>query len=49
VCSSDLDADLSSPSSAVVMQGYSYNSTPPIGRMACAQPQCLYYGALYCP
>ena len=25
----------------------SYTSTPPMGRMACTEPQCLYKGALY--
>jgi len=25
----------------------SYTSTPPMGRTACAEPQCLYKGALY--
>jgi hypothetical protein len=35
------------PSSAEVMKVYSYTSTPPIGRTACAEPQCLYKGALY--
>jgi len=32
--------------SAVVMKGYSYTSTPPMGRTACTEPQCLYTGAL---
>ena len=41
------DADPSPPSSAVVMKGQSYTSTPPIGRTACTEPQCLYRGALY--
>jgi hypothetical protein len=41
------DADPSSPSSAVVMKGYSYTSTPPIGRTVCTEPQCLHKGALY--
>ena len=41
------DADPSSPSSAVVMKGYSYTSTPPMGRTACTEPQCLYKGDLY--
>ena len=36
------DADPSPPSSAVVMKGYSYTSTPPMGRTACTEPQCLY-------
>ena len=26
---------------------YSYTSTPPIGRTACTEPQCLNKGALY--
>jgi len=42
-----LDADLSPPSSAVVKNEYSYTSTPPMGRTACREPQCLYKGALY--
>jgi len=29
------------------MKGYSYTSTPPMGRTACTKPQCLYRGALY--
>ena len=33
------DADPSPPSS--------YTSTPPTGRTACTEPQCLYNGALY--
>ena len=41
------DADPSPLSSAVVMKGYSYTSTPPVGRTACTEPQCLYKGALY--
>jgi hypothetical protein len=41
------DAEPSPPSSAVVMKGYSYTSTPPIGRTACTKLQCLYNGALY--
>ena len=41
------DADPSPPSSAVVMKGQSYTSTPPMGRTACTEPQCLYKGALY--
>ena len=40
------DAEPSSPSSAVVMKEYSYTSTPPMGRTACTEPQCLYKGAL---
>ena len=41
------DADPSPPSSAVVKKGYSYTSTPPMGRTACTEPQFLYKGALY--
>ena len=26
---------------------YSYTTTPPMGRTACTEPQCLYKGALY--
>ena len=26
---------------------FTYTSTPPMGRTACTQPQCLYNGALY--
>ena len=40
------DADPSLPSSAVVKKGQSYISTPPMGRTACAEPQCLYRGVL---
>ena len=40
-------ADPSSPSSAVIMKRSSYTSTPPVGRTACTEPQCLYKGALY--
>ena len=40
------DADPSSPSSAVVMNEQSYTSTPPMGRTACTEHQCLYKGAL---
>ena len=29
------------------MKGYSYTSTPPMGRTAFTEPQCLYKGALY--
>jgi hypothetical protein len=35
------------PSSAMVMKEHSYTSTPPMGRTACTEPQCLYKGALY--
>jgi len=31
----------------LVMKEWSYASTPPMGRTACAEPQCLYKGALY--
>jgi len=31
----------------LVMQVYSYTSTPPMGRTACTDLQCLYKGALY--
>jgi hypothetical protein len=41
------DADPSPPSSAVVVKGYSYTSTPPMGPTACTEPQCLYKGAFY--
>ena len=41
------DADPSSPSSAVVMKGYSYTSNRPTGRTACTEPQYMYKGALY--
>ena len=41
------DADTSPPSSAVVKKEYSYTPTPPMGRTACTEPQCLYKGALY--
>jgi hypothetical protein len=39
------DADPSPPSSAMVMKGYSYTSTLPMGCTACTEPQCLYKGA----
>ena len=39
------DAAPSSPSSAVVKKEQSYNSTPPMGRSACTEPQCLYKGS----
>jgi len=29
------------------MKEYSYTSTPPMGRTACTEPQCLYKGDLY--
>jgi len=29
----------------LVMKEYSYTSTPPAGRTACTEPQCLYKGA----
>jgi len=31
----------------VVKKGQSYTSTPPMGRTACTEPQCLYKDALY--
>ena len=31
----------------LVMKEYSYTSTPPIGRTAYTEPQCLYKGDLY--
>ena len=34
-------------SSTVVMKECSYTSTPPMGRTACTEPQCLYKGDLY--
>jgi hypothetical protein len=37
----------SPPSTAMVMKGLSYTSTPPMGHSACTEPQCLYEGALY--
>ena len=40
-------ADSSPPSSAVVKRKKSYTATPPMGRMACTEPQCLYKGDLY--
>ena len=41
------DADPSPPSRAMVLKEQSYTSTPPMGRTACTEPQCLYKGALY--
>jgi len=41
------DADHSPPSSAMVMKEQSYTSTPPMGRTACTEPQCLYKGDRY--
>ena len=38
------DADPSLLSGAVVMKGQSYYSTPPVGRKAFTEPQCLYKG-----
>ena len=40
------DADPLPPSSAVVMKGCSYTSTPPMGRTVCTEPQCLHKVAL---
>jgi len=31
----------------LVMKEYSCTSTPPMGRTACTEPQCLYKGELY--
>jgi hypothetical protein len=31
----------------LVMKEQSYTSTPPMGRTACTEPQCLYKGDLY--
>ena len=41
------DADPAHPTSAVVMKGDSHTFTPPMGRTACSEPQCLYKGELY--
>ena len=42
------DADPSPPSSAVGHERVKlYTSTPPMGRTACTEPQCLYKGDLY--
>ena len=41
------DADPSPHSSTVVKKEQIYTSTPPMDRTACAEPQCLYKGALY--
>jgi len=41
------DADPSTPSIALVKKEEIYSSTPPMGRTACTEPQCLYKGALY--
>ena len=40
------EAYSSPPSNAVVKNGQSYTSTPPTGRTACTEPQCLYKGAI---
>jgi hypothetical protein len=40
------DADPSPLSSAVVIKGYSYTSTPPMGRTVCTESQCLYSRAI---
>ena len=39
-------ADHSPPSSTAVKKEYSYTSTPPMGRTACTEPQCLYSRAI---
>ena len=44
---SERDADPSPPFSSVFKKEYSYSSTPPMGRTACTESQCLYKGALY--
>jgi len=31
----------------LVMKEYNYTSPPPMGHMACTEPQCLYKGAIY--
>ena len=36
------DPEPSPPSKAMVMKEQSYTSTPPMGRTACTEPQCLY-------
>jgi len=41
------DADPSPTSSAMVMEKFSYTSTPPMGRTTYTEPQCLYKGDLY--
>jgi hypothetical protein len=41
------DTDPSPTSSAVVMKGQSYTSTPPMHLTACTEPQCLYKGDFY--
>ena len=41
------DADPSPLCSAVVKEEQSQTSTPPMGRTACTEPQCLYKGDLY--
>ena len=33
--------------SACTTVHFTYTSTPPVGRTACTEPQCLYNGALY--
>ena len=40
------EADPSTPSSTVFKKEYSYTSTPPTGRTACTEPQCLYSRAI---
>jgi hypothetical protein len=40
------DADPSPLLVPLVMKEYSYTSTPPMGRTACTEPQCLYKGDL---
>jgi len=43
----ELDADPSTPSSAIVKKEYSYTSNSCMVCMPCTEPQCLYKGALY--
>ena len=42
-----LETDPSLPSSAAIMKGQSYTSTPAMGRTACTESECLYKGDLY--
>ena len=43
----ELHIDPSLLSSAAVKKEQSYTSTPPMGRTARTEPQCLYKGAVY--
>ena len=40
------DADPSPPYSAVDKKAQNYSSTPPMGRLACTESQCMYNGVL---